>query len=371
MPMSRWELRLAPEGGMFAISARDGHDLTTTVMNNDLVAADRPHDPFIAVKTTHSWRTVTVTGAWHGSAPAPDPNAEGWVELSLACPAGLLVGDLDGGRSRVLTRHSGEVRVRISVRDRKAAVALDDETPQRQGSPETFHIDAWPGSVAEPEVHLPPAPERPVPAPDAWRSARLPGDLLWNDDLRRAGYAGGERIGHRLRDPVTNQSGRVELAVRIPWPQRKTCNRLGLLGTWIGGGWPGELEVGMVTEHYFRQPDRFRGPYHEAPIAEAGYIELTYLEVARFRRVKIALNWRLADEPGVVATIGSGTPVLPEPSLVELTFADDTTDDEAGPWTRLTFTHTGIPSDWTTDLRAFWTWQMARLPEVAATHRWG
>ena len=342
MSKSRWEMRLSPERGMFAISARGGRDLTTAVMDNDLMAADRPHDPFVVVKTTNSWRTVSVSGAWHESAPSltrlptagsssvstarPACSSETWTGSHRGPDPSLRRGPCPSQRPRSQggrgprRRDPGTPGFSRDIRHRRLA-----RPGHRTGSPPAAGAGAAcrrPGRVAVCTASRRPALERQPPSGRVRR---------WRAD----------------RSPVAPSGHRPERPRRARGPHpvapAQDCNRLGLLGAWIAGGWPGEprsawspsttsqTRIGSATRATTRH--RSQRPATSNDLPGGGTLP----------RVKIALNWKLADDPGVIAHVGSGTPVLPEPSLVELTFADDTTADETGPWTRLTFAHTGIP----------------------------
>lgn len=89
------------------------------------------------------------SGARHRTAPELDPTADGWVEFSLWLAGRLARRRPRRGRIRFVTRHSGEVRVRVrvSVGDRNEAMGLDDAISERKGCSE--FSKSGPRSVTE------------------------------------------------------------------------------------------------------------------------------------------------------------------------------------------------------------------------------
>jgi hypothetical protein len=120
-------------------------------MQHLVLRADRPSS-FVHVVTASRFKLVAVDLFDHAAEPLPFDGFEDVVEFSVETPNGLALVNSPGENWWTITRRTGDLRVRVHVRGRDAAVRAqegsDEEAPSSDVL-EEYAIQVWPAPKAD------------------------------------------------------------------------------------------------------------------------------------------------------------------------------------------------------------------------------
>lgn len=239
-------MKLEVSDSMFMLSSLNGADLEGGPRNSPIAGSLEPGSSFVTVHAQDQFRPVRVEVAEHPTAPAVVPGYDSLCEFSLRVDSGLMVEDFEAERSRVITRRSGDLRVRITVK-RTPPV----NNPERAS--ETFLIETWPAPPAPQIDDHPRLIVPPTPTVDPVRTTR-PDDVVQTDELLEQGARAATAIGELLTAPVGEQTGHCQASVLIPRRRRITFNYTAPVCGWMGNGasgWFNSVEPGKEAYSEF------------------------------------------------------------------------------------------------------------------------
>jgi hypothetical protein len=331
-------VRLQISEFQFLIDGVSGPDLAAMPIDDDLVLADGTTGDWVVVHTGTHWGPVEVCVSRLNAEPPLQPDWDEVVELSVTSPAGIRIRELEGEPRLTLTDRGGDYRLRISARGRAAGRGRY-QSGRSAKLIEHYLIEAWPAALTAPAV---------------LRASQVEKAETPHLEYENAGRAAAERIYRdlRARGSARTRSGRTGTAYvdsQFTGTRPKLFRQFADLTWMTGGGSPGELAVG---NGYTCRGGGNEGEWDFEPILGGGEVRCDYVEFISPRVIVTTWNWHL-----------STTPFLASPAILRIELTQGS-NDRIQASTVVAVTHSGLPSEWVSDMADYWRWKLEQGEKV-------